>query len=376
MKSQTIPFLPGHVFSDPYKTEYRKDQIFSFRTKTCLEKPRLLEPVDSYTLSSLRKNLTIKTTPESTMTLPSISGDKPSKSFRVVETNPSFPLTLPQWLKFDKKVLSFEGHFNEHVTESAYENYRIRPCTLLYYLEDDTFQIKEHKQENSGIPQGEFLKRHRAINQDSPSGDFLTWKDINIGMTIFIYGKRFKICSCDEFTQKFFEEKGIKLNPFEKIPEIDYGDKFKNVDYEKMKKTIAEIKEYTEVGLKGGHPNKRLKQFLDNDRKVLSFDISWYDNVYDKEEKKYKLNYYLADGQIEVCEIRVNNSGKDPFPRLLKKSKLPKKPHMGYCPGLDLPEDEYYLPKDFVLGNYVVIYNRKCRIIGCDDFTKKWFKEK
>ena len=143
-----------------------------------------------------------------------------------------------------------------------------------------------------------------------------------------------------------------------------------------MKKTSAEIKEYTEVGLKGGHPNKRLKQFLDNDRKVLSFDISWYDNVYDKEEKKYKLNYYLADGQIEVCEIRVNNSGKDPFPRLLKKSKLPKKPHMGYCPGLDLPEDEYYLPKDFVLGNYVVIYNRKCRIIGCDDFTKKWFKEK
>ena len=49
---------------------------------------------------------------------------------------------------------------------------------------------------------------------------------------------------------------------------------------------------------------------------------------------------------------------------------------MGYCPGLLLPEDEYYYPKDLILGNYVNVYGRKCRIISCDDFTKKWYKEK
>ena len=64
------------------------------------------------------------------------------------------------------------------------------------------------------------------------------------------------------------------------------------------KKNIAEIKEYIEVGLKGGHPNKTLKQFLENDRKVLNFDISWFDDKYDKEEKVYKMNYYLADGKV------------------------------------------------------------------------------
>ena len=46
--------------------------------------------------------------------------------------------------------------------------------------------------------------------------------------------------------------------------------------------------------------------------------------------------------QIEVCEIKVNNSGKDPFPRLLRKSKLPKVPRMVYCPGLISREEEYY----------------------------------
>ena len=73
---------------------------------------------------------------------------------------------------------------------------------------------------------------------------------------------------------------------------------FKNVDFEQNKKNIAEIKEYIEVGLKGGHPNKTLKQFLENDRKVLNFDISWFDDKYDKEEKVYKMNYYLADGKV------------------------------------------------------------------------------
>ena len=41
-----------------------------------------------------------------------------------------------------------------------------------------------------------------------------------------------------------------------------------------------------------------------------------------------------------------------------------------------LPEDEYYQPKDLVLGNYVTIYNRRCHIVGCDDFTRKWYKDK
>ena len=59
------------------------------------------------------------------------------------------------------------------------------------------------------------------------------------------------------------------------MPEIHYEDKFKNVDFAQNRKNIAELKEYIEVGLKGGHPNRNLKQFLENDRKVLNFDISY-----------------------------------------------------------------------------------------------------
>ena len=88
------------------------------------------------------------------------------------------------------------------------------------------------------------------------------------------------------------------------------------------------------------------------------------------------MNYYLGDSMIEIREIKVNNSGKDPFPLLLHKSKLPKNPQFSYCPGLLKKEEIYYEPKDLILGNYVIVYNRPCRIIDCDEFTRKWYKEK
>jgi hypothetical protein len=47
--------------------------------------------------------------------------------------------------------------------------------------------------------------------------------------------------------------------------------------------------------LKGGRPNKNLKSFLDNDRKVLSFAIMWQDNSYDGGDKYYRFNYFLSD---------------------------------------------------------------------------------
>ena len=52
------------------------------------------------------------------------------------------------------------------------------------------------------------------------------------------------------------------------------------------------------------------------------------------------------------------------------------KHRMTYCPGLEHPEEEYYMPKDLVIGNYIYVYNRKCKIFGCDEFTKNWYKKK
>jgi len=383
-----------------------RPQIFKFKYNTCLEKPRLLEKYDKDTMNSLNNlikssnfNSVIKInnpdrvpnsrysnifddTKNNNDTINNINTIKSNNNItNTINVNRRFQpliksaseISLPQWLKFDKNVLRFKGYFQEHVTESSYENYRIRPCSILYYLEDDTIQVIEFKSENSGMPQKDLIKRCRLLNSNNKE---INWRDFNLGKNILLAGKNFHICKCDKFTEDYLIKNGVEINKPEEIPEVDFSKNYSMIDYGQIKKTIREIKEYTEVGLGGGHPNKGLKQFLENDRKVLSFEITWFDEKYDKEIKRYKLNYYLSDGQIEVREIKVSNSGKDNFPKLLNKRKLPKIPRMIHCPGLETKDEEYYTPKDLILGNYIYIYNRKCHIVSCDEFTKNWYKEK
>ena len=86
----------------------------------------------------------------------------------------------------------------------------------------------------------------------------------------------------------------------------------------------------------GGHPNDGLKKYLDNDRKVLSFRLLWNDNTLEGGFNYFTLNYFLSDDNVEVKELRFQNSGRDPFPLLLKKQKLPKKAINTVYPGMSL----------------------------------------
>ena len=60
----------------------------------------------------------------------------------------------PAWVAFDRQVLRFYAYFQEAVHEKRVEQFRIRRSIILFYLEDDTIQVNEPRQENSGVPQG------------------------------------------------------------------------------------------------------------------------------------------------------------------------------------------------------------------------------
>ena len=105
------------------------------------------------------------------------------------------------------KVLNFSAYFQEAVVEDANENYRIRKCTIYYYLEDDTTHILEAKVANSGIPQGNVLKRHLVPKPGCI--ETYNWKDFNVGCDIDFYGRVFRIYDCDEFTRSFYSNEGI-----------------------------------------------------------------------------------------------------------------------------------------------------------------------
>ena len=100
------------------------------------------------------------------------------------------------------------------MVESNAENSRNRKVKVLFYVEDNSVSINEEKQENSGIPQGIFLKREKCLNSNG-SGKFLTAYDFRVGESIDIYGRNIYLYNCDVFTREFFEKLGQPQGPSE-----------------------------------------------------------------------------------------------------------------------------------------------------------------
>ncbi len=238
-------------------------------------------------------------------------------------------------------------------------------------MDDDTIHILEARIENSGIPQGVFLKRHKVPRSD---GAPYTWRDLNLAMDFNVYGRVFRLINCDEFTHSFYNNEGVSLCQAEGFPDDPFERTRAMINMKQTPPDLAEQKNYIEVMLKGGRPNKNLDSFLKNDRKVLSFRILWQDSSYDGGEKFYTLNYFLSDNSIEVKEINEQNTGRFPFPMLLKRQKLAKIPLMTHCPGMSLKKEEFYGIQDLQCGKNIIIFGRDCLIYECDDFTRGWYR--
>jgi len=137
--------LPGNVHADPTVTRYHKTQLLGIKDNTICEKTiSLKEERDDSILNNLREGA-----PQGLTGVPK----------RAAQENDAIPRVAPKWLKHDRHVLKFDSYFLEPVVESRDENYRIRKCIIYFYLDDDTFHIIEPRVQNSGIPQGVFLKR-------------------------------------------------------------------------------------------------------------------------------------------------------------------------------------------------------------------------
>lgn len=137
----------------------------------------------------------------------------------------------PYYVLYDRIILTFHGFFRQKVLESATVQHRIRYVNVMYFLEDDTITVMEPpilvKQtackfsviksinqlryqvflltlfmfifQNCGYPQGRIVRRSRIPK--NPKGDFITWKDLNIGIDLKIFGIVYHLTDCDKATR-------------------------------------------------------------------------------------------------------------------------------------------------------------------------------
>ena len=325
---------------------------------------------------------------------------------------PMDPAKQPAWLRNDRSVLRYFMYFQEGVPESATEAYRIHKCVLLYYLADDTMAIKEPPQDSSGIPQGDFLKRgvyypavkgmKRTMTSSSSllaaepqtsgssssssssssrpfqPGDFLVGSDISI------IGRTFHVVDADAFTREYMlEAHGFGLAPRQPYPEDPFYDSF--VAERAANRNPLRSHMVDNAAIEIGRPSLQAKkdtlaQYKAFDGVVLRFYAIWDTSkkLYG-ETRKYTVNYFLSDDTVEVRESHEKNSGRDPFPYMLKRNRLPRDwqsaPHVpDKVHGRNA--EKYLTEDDFRCGQFINVFGRQLLLTGCDKFTREWFAKR
>nr|XP_055120427.1 EF-hand domain-containing protein 1 isoform X1 [Symphalangus syndactylus] len=350
-----LPFLPGTSFKDSTKTAFHRSQTLGYRNGYAIvRRPTVGIGGDRLQFNQL-----------SQAELDELASKAPVLTYGQPKQAPPADF-VPAHVAFDKKVLKFDAYFQEDVPMSTEERYRIRQVNIYYYLEDDSMSVIEPVVENSGIPQGKLIKRQRLAKNDR--GDHYHWKDLNRGINITIYGRTFRIVDCDQFTQVFLESQGIELNPPGKM----VLDPYTELRKQPLRKYVT--------------PSDfdQLKQFLTFDKQVLRFYAIWddTDSMYG-ECRTYIIHYYLMDDTVEIREVHERNDGRDPFPLLMNRRRMPKvlvenAKNFPQCV-LEISDQEvleWYTAKDFIVGKPLTILGRTFFIYDCDPFTRRYYKEK
>ena len=72
------------------------------------------------------------------------------------------------------------------------------------------------------------------------------------------------------------------------------------------------------------------------------------------------------------------NEGRDPFPKLVKKSKVPKTffglQGLGVAVD-DLSDKTYIQDRDLRVGKTIQVYGRNILLYGCDEFTRHYYQQ-
>lgn len=108
-------------------------------------------------------------------------------------------VNMKKMFKQDMHILRFNAKLVS--TEPDDEN---REFIISFYCGDDTIQVYEVCDKNSGRLGGKFMERKTHKNPVSSTN--YEEKDFLIGRTVFLGGFRFQLVSADEYTEKYMED--------------------------------------------------------------------------------------------------------------------------------------------------------------------------
>lgn len=277
-------------------------------------------------------------------------------------------LTKPKWITYQGQVLRFFGFFIEPVLHSPVETHRVRKVEVLYYLNDDSLQVVEPRDDaNSGLMQGILVQRHKTQSE-------LLSQTLHVGRDIRVFGRQYALVDADAFTRGFFRnEFNVELLPSQPYP-VNPRDEYLKLKNKPSGLTRCDPESpsrYVETLLGRASSSKKLQQFLEHNCRVLRFFCIWeFEGVH----HRCRLHYFLEDNTLEIVEEYVQNSGMLPCTTFLKRSMLPKRIMTGlqFSP---ITAEECCMPTDLRIGHTLSVHGRSFLLYDADVFTKTWLKE-
>ncbi|CAH8502074.1 unnamed protein product [Dicrocoelium dendriticum] len=315
---------------------------------------------------------------------------------------------LKQFLYHDRHVLRFYCFWDD--TESLYGD--PRSMILHYFLADDTIEIREILQANCGRDGGScFLRRqklprgvvpiplpgvvtdrtllnvfghpHRggryildSLKLGAAKEDFYTDRDLTIGASLNVYGRKFLICDCDEFTKEYYRTK-YGLTDFTPVKPPIQDNRVtitrENPPYNgwgSEEDSLANCKSIIPVAPKGD-----FVKFMTKDKQGLeSFVLRFYarlvtDKVLDR-DRLFVISCYLADDSFSIFEPPIRNSGfKGGL--FLKRGRI-KKPNFER---FSSQPPCYYQPADLYVGGVFETNGFKFELIDADEYALDYMEK-
>ncbi|VDM33192.1 unnamed protein product [Hydatigera taeniaeformis] len=283
-----------------------------------------------------------------------------------------------QHCELDRQVLRFFAIWDD--TRELFGD--LRKFSILYYLSDDTMEVREHHTGNDGRdPCSILIRRHRfPKNRDnipvtfpivcleiSPNEvkEYYNPKDLRIGESIVIYGRSFLLFDCDSFTKAWYYQnfgltdfKPICIehkNPIERERKHSHYNEPGTLDCDAHSVSGIQFKAKSIFGKQEEHSTKALRYGA----KLASVNPN--DSL-----RKFILSYRLVDDTIHIWEIPIRNSG---FPggTFLKQTKIAK-------PGSTAEKPDYYGPSDFAIGSIVDVFGTRFLITDADEYVVKFME--
>lgn len=280
----------------------------------------------------------------------------------------------PGFVTNKDQMCNFTAYFTEEIPENLEEPHRVRVVDITLYVTDNSIEVREPFQTNSGLVQGKFLRRHHI---PKPDGGHYTIQDFHSGAVLTMYNRDYTVIKCNSWTFRHMKSIGLDFGHDLPLPGTT-DSRMRRLNSSVSTMNSAPSPEKFSMS---SRPFTALsKSFYEHDKMVLRFYGYWKGKEAPNPiTYRVRLHYYLTDDAIEIISEYGRNDGRDRVPKFLKKMRILKPSESRGI--LTSSQEEmldtscFYHYSDISVGSSINVMGNEILIYDADEFTRRYMDD-